>query len=496
MNQANASASQLPLLPLVFDNVPRGLRQALAQEGVPTVDRQPGTLDGRFLLFDSRAGTSRPPAPGQVAIDVDPLRHAFDEDPFAALVDQRATCVQWQIAEFELIEEIARVDKWAVRRRLLDLLREEIECRGGIWLRVAAFPFPYRSVLNFRLDYDHYDPADFHSTLDALAGHEEATSHYVCGSAYHWVLDALGRLRGLDVGAHGFWHHTYRTVDENLRNICRGIDVLLAAGIEPSGFVAPHGRFNRALLTALETLGISHSSEFALAYDELPFTVGTAGVLQIPIHPVCLELFVDAVKRIADPASTEAAPRLATAIEAAGDYLRHVAEIKYRLGEPVFLYGHPTGLAGGCAQVVRQVFEAMDGLPALWKASLSQINDWWRARATVRIKVTAKEGQLIVTAENGLPAYHVGVEYLRDKHVALVPLDKPVVQFAPEALAYEHRLAEPQVAPIPIGHPGGLRGHVRRLIDWELETPVEEIPTATWRSWAKRTLRQWWKPCP
>ncbi len=494
MTQAKYLDAHLPLLPLVLDNVPRGLRQALAQEGIPVVERRPGSLEGRFILFDSRAGASQPPALGQIAIDVDPLRLAFEEDPFAALVDQRAVCVQWQIAEFELIEEIARVDKRAVRRRLLDLLRSTLEQHGGVWLRVAAFPFPYRSALNFRFDYDHYDPADFHSTLDAVAGHEEATSHYVCGSAYESAGDALGRLRGLDVGVHGFRHHTYQTVEENLRNISRGIDVLLAAGIEPSGFVAPHGRFNRALLVAMETLGISHSSEFALAYDELPFAMGTAGIVQIPIHPVCLELFVDAVKRTATPTSLERSQRMATAIAAARDYLCQVAQIKYRLGEPVFLYGHPTGLAGGCTQVVQQVFKATSGFGALWKTSLSQINAWWRARATVRIRVTAREGHFIVTAESGLPAYPVGIEYLRGRHVALLPLDRPVVQFSPEALAYEHRTASLSATPVEIHSSGGLRGHVRRWIDWERVTPIEEIPTGTWRNWAKRTLRQWWKP--
>ena len=37
-------------------------------------------------------------------------------------------------------------------------LRNAIERCGGIWLNLAAFPFPYRSALNFRIDYDRYDP--------------------------------------------------------------------------------------------------------------------------------------------------------------------------------------------------------------------------------------------------------------------------------------------------------------------------------------------------
>ena len=293
--EGEGDRTSLPLLPLVLDDVPQGLRQALAQEGVPCCDRRQGPAEGRFVLFDSRTQRRCPLGPGQVAIDVGRLRGRCSRDPFQELVDERAAAHQWQVGGLAITEEVAAVDKRAVRREVLDTLRLRIEEQGGVWIRLAAFPFPYRSAFNFRLDYDHYHPDGFSSTLAAIAGSESSTSHYVNGSAFASCGDALARLRGLDVGSHGFWHHTYRTVEENLRNVGRGIATLNAAGIEPSGFVAPHGRFNRTLLIALETLGITHSSEFGLAYDELPFAVGSGAVLQIPIHPVCLEIFLEAV---------------------------------------------------------------------------------------------------------------------------------------------------------------------------------------------------------
>ena len=293
--EGEGDRTSLPLLPLVLDDVPQGLRQALAQEGVPCCDRRQGPAEGRFVLFDSRTQRRCPLGPGQVAIDVGRLRGRCSRDPFQELVDERAAAHQWQVGGLAITEEVAAVDKRAVRREVLDALRLRIEEQGGVWIRLAAFPFPYRSAFNFRLDYDHYHPDGFSSTLAAIAGSESSTSHYVNGSAFASCGDALARLRGLDVGSHGFWHHTYRTVEENLRNVGRGIATLNAAGIEPSGFVAPHGRFNRTLLIALETLGITHSSEFGLAYDELPFAVGSGAVLQIPIHPVCLEIFLEAV---------------------------------------------------------------------------------------------------------------------------------------------------------------------------------------------------------
>ena len=94
--------ARLPLLPLILDRVPPGLRQALAQEGIPIRDRLLGPPQARFLLFDSRTGRQDPPAAGQVALDVAPLRKLLPEDPFEALVDERMGRFQWRVAGLTL----------------------------------------------------------------------------------------------------------------------------------------------------------------------------------------------------------------------------------------------------------------------------------------------------------------------------------------------------------------------------------------------------------
>ncbi len=483
---------RLPLLPLILDRLPQGLRQALAQEGIPTAERRAGPPRGRILLFDSRAGRQEPPAAGQIAVDVARLRKGLREDPFEALVDDRSARFAWRVNGWTLSEEIARVDKRAVRRQVLERLRAKIEKAGGIWLRVSAFPFPYRSALSFRIDYDQYDPHDFHATLDAIAGHEGATSHFVSGAAYEGAGDALARLRGLDVGSHGYWHHTYRTADENLRNIRRGIDVLRTAGIEPSGFAAPHGRFHRDLLQALHTLGVGHSSEFGLAYDELPFFVGASDVLQIPVHPVCLGLFLEAARREATERPEHNHGAVQAAVDAACEYFDELIRSRYRRGEPVFLYGHPTARLGRHPQVLEGVFATASQLGALWKTTLTEFAAWWRARSRVRLIVTRNQEKYVVTLNRAAPGYRLGMEYRRGQHVALMPLDRAVVQFSPSALGYEKREDPPPVQPVRVDRPQGIRGHIRRLLDWERVTPVEEIGTGSWRNRAKRTLRRMW----
>ena len=42
--------NSLPLLPLILDDIPRGLRQALIQEGIPFRDRRPGLPEGSVCV--------------------------------------------------------------------------------------------------------------------------------------------------------------------------------------------------------------------------------------------------------------------------------------------------------------------------------------------------------------------------------------------------------------------------------------------------------------
>jgi len=477
---------ELPLLPLLLDRVPPGLVQALGQEGIPFVHCAANPLAGRFVLFDSRLGPVPSLAPGQTALDIDRLRPAGKDDPLELLLDEQAARHDWKIDGLTVTEEIARVDHRAVRQRLLRDLRREIEQAGGVWLCVSAFPFPYRSALNFRIDYDEYEANDVAATLEAIAGNEDATSHFVCGSQYQSQGATLARLRGLDVGSHGYRHHTYLTEAENLENIRRGIDVLRQHGIEPSGFVAPHGRFHRPLLAAMEQLEISHSSEFALAYDDLPFFPQQSRVLQIPIHPVCLGIFLDAVEGEGPKRAAAASQAARTAIE----YFEQVVRSKYRAGEPVFVYGHPTGRLGCYPQLLQTVFQAAANCAALWKTTLTGFAQWWRRRAEIRLTVVRQKDQFIVTADGQPDNYRVAVEYWRGAHVARMPLDAGTLRFWPSALAYENHSPATHIRPVRSDRPEGLRGRIRRLIDWEKVTPVEEIPGDNWRNLAKRTLRR------
>jgi len=482
------SHTEATLLPLVLDKVPRGLRIALEQEGIPTCPHQTGAISGRFLLYDSRQVSRPMPSSGQHPIDVDELRSFFANDPFAALVDQRTARFAWPFAGLELHEEVARVERRDVRRELMARLRQKIERAGGVWLRLSAFPFPYRSALNFRIDYDQYDAADFHRTLAAIEGHEQTTSHYLSGAAYEARPDALSRLDGLDVGSHAYWHHVYRAPADNLRNVGRGIEVLRRAGIEPHGFVAPHGRFNHGLRAALEKLGVTHSSEFALAYDELPFFPPGSSVLQIPVHPVCLGLFFEAAeRRHRDSLSDHARDTVADLAES---YFQRTARAKYLAGDPVFFYGHPTGRLGRYPRVLKRVLTELSGFAAMWPVTMSQFAAWWEARGQVQLVLRRREDQFELSCYGRGQRYRWGVEFHRGEHFALMPVDGRVLRFSPDALVYEH--VRPSTSQVERRRDAAepLRRRLLRWVDWEVETPLDEIDGPTWRHTAKRVLRR------
>ena len=473
----------LPELPLLLDDVPDTLRQMLAQEGVPHVDLT-SNCTGRFVLFDSRRSVPVLHA-AQIGIDVDHLRRGRSRDPFTALASERSACHEWQVGGLAVHETVSRANRGEIRSRLIADLRVLVESAGGLWLNVARYPAPYQTVFNFRLDHDDYDQADFNATLAAIAGYEHCVSHYICAATHARHPGVLARLRGMHVGSHGWWHHTYREKGDNLANIRRGIDCLQAHGIEPVGFAAPYGRFHRELLAALDELGVSHSSEFGLAYDDLPFFPDQTDVLQIPIHPVCLGICLEAASQLRGQAIREA-----DVADRVLDHWQAVMLHKHRAGEPIFLYGHPDRRLGRFPGLLRQSLIAAGELENTWCTTLAEFETWWRARSS--IGVTAwRRGDDIQLTVRGCPAgYAAAVDLHRGQQVAQVLLDRPNVSFSIASLPWRKRRSPRQIGPAMVRSASGLRAGLRLYLDWERVTPINEINTDNWRGWAKRTLRR------
>jgi hypothetical protein len=485
-------ASSLPVLPLLLWETPPGLELALAQEGVAyRVIRDPHPLafqSGRFVLFDGRAVATAVVratlSAEHVAMDVDYLRSGEAVDPFRALIDDQAADGQWHVGDRVLTERVARYHKGAIRRRLVGRLRDWVSRAGGLWARLGAFPFPLRSAFNFRADLDERHIEDYARFARARRRLADCCTHFVSTHAYGDAREVLHDLRRFDTQSHGHYHVVYRDALANRKNLRRAHATLVESGFEPVGYAAPHGRWNAGLDAAIEDLGYVYSSDFQLGYDDLPFFPWRADagrfsrVLQIPVHPICEGLFFETG---------------ATKGRDVADHLVRTVRARIDAGEPAFVYGHPERRLGRHPEVMSALAEAVEGESLLWRATLTEFARWWRWRAERRWAVVARnDGRFEVQLDDWSADYPLALELVRGRHVASSPLNSPVTPLRLDDLAYERR--EPLVdleAPAIVAWKPSLRSAVRRAIDWETVTPLDDLPVHTLAARVKKGLRRW-----
>ncbi len=375
--------TSLPGLPLLLWATPPGLEIALFQEGIAYRHvHNPHPLafrGGRFVLFDSKrvpASTVRARlSPEHVAVDIDRCRHGEPLDPFRALIDHHAGLARWDVNGFGLTERVSRRPKAAIRARIIEQIRQAVSAAGGLWARLAPFPFPYRSAFNFRADLDESLAEDYARFARARRPLNDCCTHFVSTHAYGKEAAVLQDLHRFDSQSHGHYHVIYRDPAANHRNLARAHRLLCDAGIEPVGFAAPHGRWNPDLDGVMEDLGYRYSSDFQLGYDDLPFFPWLSAerrfsrVLQVPIHPVCEGLFFEA-----------------GALDGrfVADHLVRTVRARIEAGEPAFVYGHPERRLGRHPEVLAALAETISADPLLWRTTLTDFARWWRWRSERR----------------------------------------------------------------------------------------------------------------
>lgn len=472
------------MLPLVLWKTPPGLEMLLRQEGVPvrlaSNDRPTSIRAGRFVLYDGRQGRPRTlDDADQVGIDLQDFR---DLPPLANLLDHQGATHSWEVGGTRIRERIGRVDRSAIRGAWIGRLKRAVEQAGGVWARLAPYPYPYRSAFNLRIDLDEPAPDDYFAFARARKPLDDCSTHFVCTAAYGALPDVLADLRGLDTQSHGHHHHVYRNPAQNLANLQRADQVLRDRGFAPTGFAGPGGRWNRGLGLALESLGYAYSSEFQTGHDDWPFSPWLddrfSTVLQLPIHPVCEGIFLEA--GIDDPA-------------AIADYLAGVLRAHVASGTPAFLYGHPEGRLGRYPSIVDRLAREVSALSRTWRVTLTEFARWWRWRDDRRWALVARgPGWVEAVCENWDSAYPLAVEIDQGGHSATLPISSARTPIRLDRLVYERRQWRADLpSPTAETAPFSLRGTIRRAIDWELVTPLEELPSQTWPDRLKYRLRRW-----
>jgi hypothetical protein len=173
------------------------------------------------------------------------------------------------------------------------------------------------------------------------------------------------------------------------------------------------------------------------------------------------------------------------------EYATREAHARYRAAEPLFFYGHPTGRLGRYPELFSQFLQTIDTMETVWKTTARRMAEWWRVRAMVRLSARREGNIVVVRREGPRPKFRLAIELFRGDRTALVAMEQPELRLLPGSIAWQHpvgldALDRPVGRPCPIG----FRDRFKRAIDWEKETPIDEILLSGWRGQCKRTLRK------
>lgn len=157
-------ANHLPHLPLMLAGIPRPIAELLREVGLPTAELPRVALTaggaGRFVLYDSRSTRSaararRARSQGLEPIDIARLGAGLTVTPLSL----------WGRGRSESL-----ADQPAAARDFLDRLKAELEIRGGVWLRLSDFPFPYQSAVCLSVACESDEFTDGAATATRLPG--------------------------------------------------------------------------------------------------------------------------------------------------------------------------------------------------------------------------------------------------------------------------------------------------------------------------------------
>ena len=247
------------------------------------------------------------------------------------------------------------------------------------------FPHPFRSAFNLRVDLDEPVAEDYHRFGLARNLLADCCTHFVSTNAYRDEPEVLSDLRRYDTQSHGHYHYVYRDGEANRKNLEQA-DRILERRTASTSKASPRrtGAGTPRSTTRLESMGYRYSSDFRIGYDDLPFFPWKDGrfsrVLQVPVHPICEGLFLDA----------GASPTR----RFIGDYLASVVEEKIAAGEPAFVYGHPERRLGRMPEVLFALARTLKARPLVWRTTLTEMARWWRWRADRKWLVIPRGGPL------------------------------------------------------------------------------------------------------
>jgi hypothetical protein len=434
-------SAKLPVLPLMHVGLPRVVADTLREVGVPTapLPRVPLIANGcgQFVLFDSRNASSVSRVQKSTELGLQPI-------DLAAVL----TCLTDA-------EHASPVGPHTVLMKCVECIKQQIELRGGVWLRIADFPFPYHSALSVAIGY----PAGVESADEVTHLPQRILprlSHFVSSRSRADQLTHWQSLPGADVG----WLVEPEDVESSRRKTLTHwttrIERFREAGVAVRGLIESTAGLRLPAVRDLAGLGLVYSGQpdcvplcqssaisreadgdwvrlatmsarDAVAAALRDFAVesprrstGGADVRLDVAHvlaPEASELF----SSLSDPAC----------IETLHEWVRG----HYRAGVPLFL----VALAGGpsLGTVLHRLQSATTRCPLMWQPTLGEFVRWRRLRKRLKLQVWRRSGSIDIQSETDLvDSVPWAIEIWKGNHVASLPLRQPEIQVGEDGLVF------------------------------------------------------------
>ena len=294
-------------------------------------------------------------------------------------------------------EQVSKVSKGEIRIHIQKALVYLFHKRGLPFVHLWFYPEGVRNIFSFRIDTDMGTEEEINSLNNLLQNYSIPATWFVETKSAQNRIESFLKLKNQEISYHCYRHKTFLSYKKNEENIEKGLKILGKTGINPKGYAAPYGKWNRTIAKAIDKFDFLYSSEFGFAYDSLPlfpyYNAGFSKTLQIPIHPV-------SVGRLKWGGHSE---------ENMIKYFFSVIEQKLFFNEPVILYTHPFEKR---LKVFEKVFERIlnynrenSGINETVKAKIpiltfSEYAEWWKKRLAVNWSTEEINGKIVIKADN------------------------------------------------------------------------------------------------
>src|SRR5262245_54212058 len=426
-----AESPQLPELPLMLAGIPRPVEALLREAGIPAEPLPQLPLlaagTGRFVLFDGRSprGACRARrAAGQGLRPIDIQEFLPDAGELEPQHDDFSR--GWRPA----------LPKTAARA-FLERLKAGVEARGGVWVRLADYPFPYQSAICLGVEHLSEELSGFAEIAATLPG---KATHFVSSRLRPDRLAFLSQAAGTDLGWEILPEDHESSPRRTLSHWKTRMERFADAHLLPAGLALRH--------EAIPTLGINRLLRLGLRYSctKSPGSACTAQLCWQPAESPWIRF------------STLPLPPRELFVEWVGEH--------YQSGCPLFLSATTDRL--DLVQELLRLAGDAGRCSLMWQTSFGAFSQWWALRRQLRLQVWRTDTGHEIHATGDFGRFAWGIEIWRGNHLATLPLRNNSLFVPDDGLLY---LQSAKRNPAGCTAPGD---GVRNLVSPREETPVRD----------------------